>query len=33
MGVKGVASKYRMTNKPPPTAPSQYVAAVFEPIR
>lgn len=33
LGIKGVASKYRMTNKPPPNAPSPYVETIFKPIR
>lgn len=31
--VKGVAGKYRMTNKPPPDAPSPFVAAILKPIK
>jgi hypothetical protein len=33
LGVKGVASKYRMTSKPPPTTPSPYVETILMPIR
>lgn len=31
--VKAVASKFRMTNKPPPTAPSAYVETVLAPLK
>lgn len=33
LGVKAVASRFRMTNKPPPTAPSSYVENILKPIR
>jgi hypothetical protein len=31
--VKAVAGKYRMTNKPPPDAASQYVESILAPLR
>jgi hypothetical protein len=31
--VRAIAAKYRMTNKPPPDAPSPYVDAVLQPLR
>ena len=33
LGIKGVASKYRMTNKPPPSGPSPYVELILKPLR
>ena len=33
LGIKGVASKYRMTNKPAPSGPSPYVETIFKPLR
>lgn len=33
LGIKGVASKYRMTNKPAPSTPSPYVELIFKPLR
>lgn len=31
--VKGITATYRMTNKPPPTQPSTFVATIFAPLR
>ena len=31
--VKGVAATYRMTNRPPPTLPSPFVATILRPVR
>ena len=33
LAVRAIAAKYRMTNKPPPDAPSPYVDAVLQPLR
>jgi hypothetical protein len=32
-GVRVIAGKYRMTNKPPPDAPSPYVETILQPLR
>lgn len=32
-GVRVIAGKYRMTNKPPPDGPSSYVDTIFQPLR
>ena len=31
--VKGVAGKYRLTNKPPPETPSPFVGTILTPLR
>ena len=31
--VRAIAAKYRMTNKPPPDAPSPYVETILQPLK